>query len=170
MTDADAIVIRAEQAGDEAAIAALTEAAFALAEHASGSEAAIIAALRACGALHVSLVSCAGDVIIGHVAITPVRIGDGSDGWYGLGPISVAPRWQRMGIGTRLVDAALDRLRGERAQGCVVLGDPRWYARLGFQHTAQLRFPAAPAEYFMAQAFTDAAACGEVRYYPAFDP
>src|SRR5262245_55623298 len=94
-----AMEIRGERPGDARAIRSITNAAFAGAEHSSGTEAAIVDALRASGAMTVSLVAVAGNEVVGHVAFSPVRI-DGQDfGWYGLGPVSVRPDCQKQGIG-----------------------------------------------------------------------
>ena len=57
-TRAPTATIRAETEGDADAIRALTQAAFEAAPHASGTEAAIVDALREAGALSLSLVAC----------------------------------------------------------------------------------------------------------------
>ena len=51
------------------------------------------------------------DRVVGHIAFSPVTISDGSDDWYGLGPVSVLPQYQRMGIGKALINEGLTRLR-----------------------------------------------------------
>src|SRR5690606_39869862 len=71
--------------------------------------------------------------IIGHVAISPVRISDSADGWFGLGPISVLPEFQGQGVGSQLMKSALDELEARGAAGCVVLGEPGYYGRFGFK-------------------------------------
>lgn len=161
--------IRPEQPADAAAIGAVTQAAFAQAEHASGTEAQIIAALRAAGALSVSLVAVEGEALLGHVAVSPVQISDGTPGWYGLGPLAVLPARQGQGIGSQLMHAALDALRALGAQGCVLLGEPEYYGRFGFRAQATLQFLAAPAPYFQALRFAGPWPLGTVRYHPAFD-
>src|SRR5690606_4804495 len=106
---------------------------------------------------------------IGHVAVSPVQVGDGSPGWYGLGPISVAPAAQGQGIGSRLMTAALQGLRDIGAEGCVLLGEPAFYARFGFEAAGRLELPGVPPEYFQALAFRESTAHGIVRYHPAFE-
>ena len=88
-----------------------------------------------------SLVAEAQDDPIGHAAFSPVTISDGSEGWYGLGPVSVIPSRQGEGIGTALVREGIARLCRLGAQGCVVLGEPGYYERFGFRHDPALAFP-----------------------------
>ncbi len=78
------ICIRNETPNDAAAIEAVTAAAFLEAPHTSHTEQFIVAALRAAGALSVSLVAEAEGAVVGHVAVSPVTISDGAIGWYGL--------------------------------------------------------------------------------------
>lgn len=160
--------IRAESIADHDAIRRVTTAAFAGAAHASGSEAHIIDALRAANALTLSLVADIDGRIAGHVALSPVSLDDGSDDWYGLGPVSVDPRDQGNGVGSALVRAALAELPALGARGCVVLGDPRYYTRFGFRPHPQLRYPDAPAEYFMALALQGSPPRAVVAYHDGF--
>lgn len=141
--------IRAETLADHAAIAALTTAAFAQAEHSDGTEAKIIAGLRNDGDLALSLVAEQASEIIGHVAFSPVLIDCVDHRWFGLGPVSVHPDFQQQGIGSALIHEGLILLRDRGAQGCVVLGDPAYYPRFGFAHTPGLFYDGAPSEYFM---------------------
>jgi putative acetyltransferase len=161
--------LRAESPADHAAIRALIEAAFAGAAHASGTEARIVDALRADDALTVSMVADLDGAVIGHVALSPVRIDGNETGWHGLGPVAVAPAHQGHGVGFALVQAALTELRMAGSRGCVVLGDAAYYGRFGFRHVAGLVYPPAPPEYFMALAFGHDIAQGEVSYQRAFD-
>ena len=63
---------------------------------------------------------------------------DGSPGWYGLGPLSVLPPYQRQGIGGALIHEGLSRLKGLGARGCCLVGHPAYYQRFGFQHPGDL--------------------------------
>jgi len=164
------IRIRNEVPADAPAIEALTAAAFLAAEYSSHTEQFIVNALRRAGQLSVSLVAeDDGQTIVGHVAISPVRISDGSSGWYGLGPVSVGPGQQALGIGTRLVNEALAALRGMGASGCVVLGEPAYYGRFGFAATPALVYPGVPPQYFQALPMAGAMPSGTVAYHAAFE-
>lgn len=163
------IALRPERDGDAAAIRAIVTAAFLGAEHSSGTEGAIVDALRASDMLTVSLVADEDGEIVGHVAFSPITI-DGADlNWFGLGPVAVSPDHQRRGIGARLIEAGLAQLREAGAQGCVVLGDPGYYARFGFASAPTLTYPGVPAEYFQRLAFAGAAPTGTVAYSACFD-
>jgi len=157
-----------ERPGDEAAIRTVTHAAFIGQPHSEQTEAAIVDALRVAGALTVSLVAIDGGVLVGHVAFSPVPI-DGDDrGGFGLGPVSVAPARQREGIGSRLIARGLDDLTAQRARGCVVLGDPGYYRRFGFEPRPGLTYGGVPPEYFQALAFGGDNPVGEVEYHAGF--
>ncbi|MEK1893257.1 MAG: N-acetyltransferase [Rhizobium sp.] len=161
--------IRPEQPSDITAIRQITKAAFAPMEYSGQTEAEIVDALREASALTVSLVAVQDGAVVGHLAFSPVAI-DGQDrGWYGLGPVSVRPDRQKEGIGSKLIRDGLSRLADVGARGCVVLGDPGYYTRFGFQNEANLIFEAAPAEYFMHLAFDGHTPAGKVSYHDGFN-
>lgn len=168
MSTSHLLQLRDELPADAAAIHALTKAAFLDAPHRSGMEQFIVDALRRDGMLSASVVAIRDDTLVGHAAASPVRM-DGKDAdWHGLGPVSVLPDHQGQGMGRQLIDAVLSRLRAQGAAGCVVLGDPAYYARFGFRAWPQLRLPDVPAEYFQLLPFTGILPEGEVAYATAF--
>jgi len=162
------MLIRSEAPSDQAAIFSLTERAFAGAPHSDGTEQHIVNGLRSAGALTISLVAEVEGEVVGHVAISPVTISDGASNWYGLGPISVEPKLQGYGVGSELLRQSLSQLLAKGAAGCVVLGDPSFYERVGFQAKPELVYPGPPPEYFMVQAFGASRPQGTVTYHPAF--
>ncbi|MGP6174014.1 GNAT family N-acetyltransferase [Corynebacterium sp. A21] len=162
--------IRPETPTDIPGIRAVIEQAFAELEHSDGSEPAIVDKLRDDAALHLSLVAETAAGVVGHVAISAVSIGDGRGDWFGLGPISVHPDLQGGGIGSALMRAALAQLRAAGAGGVVLLGEPAYYHRFGFEVVPGLTYPPAPAEYFMALLLNDTTfPQGVVEYHAAFD-
>ena len=161
-------LIRKEAPGDAAGISAVTTAAFLDAAHTDHTEQFIVSALREADRLTVSLVAVDGDSIIGHLAISPVSVSDRSPGWFGLGPVSVAPAWQGRGIGSALVREAFTELGSLHASGCVVLGEPGFYSRFGFMPVPSLVLPGVPPEYFQAVAFTGHMPSGVVAYHESF--
>lgn len=110
----------------------------------------------------------AGGQVVGHVAVSPVTISDRTSGWHGLGPISVAPAYQGQGVGACLMRDALRALRERGASGCVVLGEPDYYGRFGFQAEPGLVFPDVPTEYFQAISLGATMPCGTVSYDESF--
>lgn len=162
------IQIRPETPADIPAIEAVTLTAFTKADYAV-TEHFIINALRQTGQLTISLVAEEAGEIIGHVAISPVVISSGAEAWYGLGPISVTPARQGQGVGTALMKQALAELRALGAAGCVVLGNPKYYSRFGFQAVPSLILSGVPPEYFQAIAFHGPVPAGTVAYHAAFN-
>ena len=167
-----AIQLRHETHDDVAVIEAVTVAAFADAPHTSHTEQFIVRALRTANELTLSIVADEHGQVVGHVALSPVTITDGhghkAEGWYGLGPISVLPNRQGQGIGSRLMEQALAELQAMQAAGCVLLGDPAYYARFGFQAHAGLQLPGVPPGYFTALAFDGPVPEGIAHYSDAF--
>jgi putative acetyltransferase len=161
--------IREETDADIHAIEALTISAFMNAPHTSHTEHFIVNALRKAAMLSVSLIGDDRGAVIGHVAASPVSVSDGSADWYGIGPLSVAPKHQRHGVGSRLMRHALRALREKGAAGCVLLGDPEYYGRFGFQANPRLVLPNVPAQYFQAISFRTSSPQGIVSYHASFE-
>jgi len=162
------IQIRNESKGDVEQIHRVTVLAFRSAPHTDHTEQFIVKALRRADALVLSQVAESDGEVIGHIAVSPVKISDGSAKWFGLGPISVLPEYQGKGVGSKLMENALVDLREKGAAGCVVLGDPNYYGRFGFKVVDELLFPGIPAEYFQALSFSGGFPQGEVAYHEAF--
>ena len=161
--------IRPERPEDAAAIRVLTDAAFKDLPHSDQTEAKIVEVLRAAEALTISLVAVQDGEIVGHVAFSPVRINGVAGAWYGLGPVSVKPEQQRKGIGQGLIRDGLRQLKSASAAGCVVLGDPAYYSRFGFEYDRELCYRDAPPGYFQRLTLSGSPPKGEVTYHPAFE-
>ena len=164
--------IRPETPADEPLIRKLNYTAFKNHPHhepgAEPVEHLIVDNLRKAGVLTVSLVAEEVGKILGHVALSPVKI-DGEDrNWFGLGPVAVLPSMQGQGVGSKLVRAALEQLQDKGAEGFVVLGEPAYYQRFGFRHIEDIVFPGVPSEYFMAMPLTEEVPSGDVTYQAAF--
>jgi len=134
------VTIRAEQEGGEAMIHELTTVAFAPMPFCSGTEATIIDRLRSNGELTIALLAVDKGQIVGHIAFSLVTLDNVSEGWYGLGPISVHPTHQGKGIGRQLVEEGLAQLKArENTTGCVFIGNPDPYHRFGFRSSERMR-------------------------------
>ena len=163
-----AISLRPERAGDEEAIYALSTAAYADTKYSNGAEPELIDTLRRDGDLTLSLVAENEVGIVGHIAFSPVSIADGTPCWYGLGPVSVAPKHQEQRVGFRLVQRGIADMRAMAANGIVVLGDPNYYGRFGFEYDPRLTFDGYPPEYFQRLVLEGHTPCGAVIYSKAF--
>ena len=161
-------VIRPETAADEAAITEVTLAAFETLEISGHTEHHIIRALRAAGALSVSLVAEADGRVVGHIAFSPVVLSDGTADWYGLGPVSVLPAYQKRGIGSALIREGLARIEAMGAGGCCLVGHPEYYGRFGFSNPAGLSMEGVPPEVFFALSFGGVFPLGTVAFHEAF--
>lgn len=162
------ILLRDEAPRDFLAISKLTAAAFQSLEISRHTEQFIIEALRSAGALTVSLVAEVEGRVVGHIAFSPVTISDHTAGWYGLGPVSVLPEWQRRGIGTALIQAGLARLKALGGKGCCLVGHPQYYQRFGFRNVATLGCEGIPSEVFFALPLDGPFPQGVVAFHPAF--
>lgn len=160
--------IRLEEPGDEETIFALTESAFRDMPFSDGDEQHLVNRLRSDGDLTLSMVAVEEDRIIGHIAFSPVTIRDQTEGWYGLGPVSVWPELQRKGTGGALIDFGIMEMREIGAKGIVLLGSNIYYPRFGFTHEPQLTYPSAPAEFFQCLLLDGELPSGEVKFSPAF--
>lgn len=160
--------IRPERPEDQAAIHALTKAAFAAMPYSSHREAEIVDALRATGALTLSLLAEENGEILGHVAFSPVGIEGTHEGWFGLGPVSVRPDRQRQGIGRALIGRGLETLEAQGASGCALVGDPDYYRRFGFRNDGALRHDGLDSHYVQYLVFRGPAPQGSLDFAPAF--
>jgi putative acetyltransferase len=162
------IIIGNETDADIDAITEVTITAFETLEISNHTEQFIIEALRAAKALTVSLVAELDGRVIGHIAFSPVTISDGTQNWYGLGPVSVSPEHQRKGIGTALIQEGLSRLKDLNAQGCCVVGHPEYYRKFGFRNVSGLAIEGVPPEVFFAISFAGHTPEGAVTFHDGF--
>ena len=158
------LLIHSENRTDHAAISHVIEQAFKNQQYSSHTEQYIVDALRKAEVLTLSLVAVLNQHIVRHIAISPIQISSGVQGWYGLGPVAVLPEWQLQGIGSALIQSALSQLETMVAKGCVVLGDPNFYAEFGFKAVPELILENVSAEYFQALSFDGKFPQGTVTY------
>jgi len=165
--------VRGETAADAEEIHRLNVAVFPTA-----AEARLVDALRAGSGLLLSLVAEEAGGLVGHIAFSPVTV-TAPDGaivtGVGLAPMAVAPFRQRTGVGRRMIEEAMRRLREAGHRFCVVLGHPTYYPRHGFMmaRVHDIRWErTVPDEVFMVRALIPGGldgVSGVVRYRPEFD-
>jgi len=162
------MIIRKETQADIEVITEITKLVFENHPYSRNTEQFIINALRAANALTISLVAEIDGKLVGHIAFSPVTFSDGSKNWYGLGPISIRPACQKQGIGTKLVNEGLNLLKDLGAEGCVLVGDPKYYIRFGFKSPNELKHEGVPQENFLALPFCNRIPKGTVQFHRAF--
>jgi putative acetyltransferase len=118
--------------------------------------------------LIISLVAEIDGQIVGHVAFSPIKISDGTTGWYGLGPVSVLPDYQKQGIGKALVNKGLTLLKDIGGQGCALVGPPDYYKKFGYKNYPQMIHEGVPQEVFLVLPFTEKIPKGIVVFHEAF--
>ena len=158
--------IRQEKPGDEVAIVEVTRAAFNINACADGTDHALAGKLREVGSLVLSLVATQGKNIIGHVALSPAKVGEVK--CLCLRPVAVHPNYQKIGIGSALVNHAV-AVSGIYGRGGVVLmGDPNFYGRLGFVAEVGPTFCGKTSKYLQINGF-DNTPVGDAVFHPVFD-
>ena len=161
------VAIHTERPDDVAAIYAVHAASFP-----TDLEARLVDLLRFAGRLAVSLVAESGDVVVGHIAFSPVTAASGAVG-VGLAPVAVAESLRRRGIAAALVRAGLEACRAAGFGWAVVMGEPAYYSRFGFRPASEFglsdEYGGGPA--FQAMELVPGAlpvGAGLVRYAPEF--
>jgi putative acetyltransferase len=116
----------------------------------------------------------AGEVV-GHIFFSPVSFETPNPPRAcQLSPLAVLPELQRKGIGTALVEAGLTACAEIGWSAAFLLGDPRYYSKLGFEMAAtkSLVHSGTDGEYLQYREIEDGALAnvsGEVRFHPIFD-
>ena len=80
-----------------------------------------------------SLVLEKDDEIIGHIMFVETVLKGNSDIPVVIfGPISIMPKYQKQGYGTKLINYAISKAKAMGYKGIVITGDPDYYHRFGF--------------------------------------
>lgn len=163
------MIIRFEQRGDAGHIRDVHLDAFD-----SDSEANIVDSLRRSSENLISLVAEEDGKIIGHILFSPVAL-DPEVKVMGLAPMAVVKKWQRKGVGSKLVEKGLEVCKDAGCDGVVVLGHPEYYPQFGFVPAANFEISSdydVPLEVFMALELKPGSLKenpGTARYHRAFD-
>ncbi|MER0466053.1 N-acetyltransferase [Bacillus cabrialesii subsp. cabrialesii] len=102
-----------------------------------------------------SLVAVNAKDIVGHVLLSKIKIVDGDNAVdsLALAPVSVAPEYQRKGIGSQLIHVALKKAKELGYRSVIVLGHQDYYPKFGFKPASLWNIKApfeVPDEAFMA--------------------
>ena len=103
-------------------------------------EAHLVESLHAANAAPVSLVAVDGSSggVVGHVLFSPVDIDNSRSNirMVGLAPVGVLPEYQGQGVGSHLIRAGLEACREATYDAVVLLGEPGYYSRFGFERAS----------------------------------
>ncbi len=167
------IKIRDEETKDIEQVREAVRAAFPTA-----AESILVDALRANGKAIVSLVAGRDGQVLGHILFSPVSITlpggaapPSEAKGIGLAPVAVRPDVQSQGIGSRLIREGLRRCKELGYDYCVVLGNPGYYQRFGFERASQfsLQNEYGVDEEFMLIRFSERGMVhGLIQYAPEF--
>ena len=134
----------------------------------TSAEARLVDRLRTEHDAEISLVAVHHGSIVGNAMLSrmsaPLQA-------LGLAPVAVSPARQRSGVGSLLIQRALELARAGAWEIVFVLGDPAYYRRFGFDPALASGFTSRYAgPHFMALALTRPlpVLTGEVHYAPAF--
>jgi putative acetyltransferase len=156
------VLVRRELPEDQAAIHAVTAAAFARPGEDIPAEAPLVGWLRASPAWLPGLSLVAADpdgTVVGHVLCTRGTVGPAPA--LALGPLSVRPDWQRKGVGKALMHAVLGAADALGEPLVALLGSTEYYPRFGFRLAAEHGIEPQHQEW---------AAHFQVRTLTAYDP
>lgn len=148
------MAIRSERVGDAPRISELVRRAYADVRHSDHREHLMVDRLRQTDA-YVPALSLLAEVdgeLVGHILLTKARIVDGAStvATLALAPLSVAPAFQRRGIGGSLVGVAHRQAKALGFASVAVVGAPAYYARFGYEPSSRYRItlPVAAADEY----------------------
>ncbi len=98
----------------------------------------LVQLLHAAAKTPISLAAHFEGTIVGHVLFSPMILDPPKPclGIVGLAPVGVLPEHQGRGIGSRLIREGLLACREAGYRAAVVLGEPDYYSRFGFERAS----------------------------------
>lgn len=142
-------------------------------EHAFGqpAEAGLVDALVSGGDAIVELVAEEEGAVVGHILFSRLMVQEGKKSFpaVALAPLAVEPDFHGTGIGGALIREAHRRLKEVGETLSVVVGDPAYYGRFGYERGRAEKFDSEyQGDAMQAQAWGDAPAGGRLVYAKAF--
>lgn len=114
-------------------------------------------------AIRLSLVATIDQRVVGNVIFTKCGVEDSNIRAALLAPLAVAPDCRRQGIGSALISDGLARLQQAGFELVLVLGDPAYYSRSGFEPEKAIdppyALPPAWLDAWQSQYLGEAASC-----------
>jgi predicted N-acetyltransferase YhbS len=90
--------------------------------------------------LRLDLIAVFKEEIIGHIISTKAKIIDSVDNEHEIlcvGPLSVLPKYQKKGIGSRLMNESIKTAKELGYLGMILFGNPEYYHRFGFRNAQE---------------------------------
>ncbi len=159
------ITVRAAHSDDYPFISDILVTAFA-----GTDEANLVRRLRHDNDVVLELVALNDKVIIGHILFSRLKLAGAEDfDAVALAPLAVAPAHQGKGAGSKLARIAHEHLAAAGETLSIVLGEPEYYGRFGYEHQRAAGFESPyQGDYLQAYTFGDAPSSGTLIYAPAF--
>lgn len=147
------IIIRQEKKTDFKQVYDLVKEAFANAEHTDGNEQNLVEQLRKSVAYipQLSLVAEINGELAGHIMFTKANVGKNEV--LVLAPLTVKPKYQRMGVGSSLIEAGHRKAKDLGFQYVIVLGSEKYYPKFAYKPAEEfgIKVPnGIPSQNFMA--------------------
>ncbi|CCO47237.1 putative Acyl-CoA N-acyltransferase [Vibrio nigripulchritudo SOn1] len=102
------------------------------------AEAELVSRLMENGQRTLSLVACSDEgEVVGYILFSPVTLDQQDFNWQGLAPLAVKEEYRGQGIASELIKEGLSSLAELGYPACVVLGEPEFYGRFGFESAAK---------------------------------
>jgi predicted N-acetyltransferase YhbS len=127
--DAASIDVRPESPTDAPAVDGVVGRAF----DGRPNEVELVRRLREGDSPTFSRVATVGGKVVGHVMYSQLGLEGSPSPVLTLAPVSVEPDYQNRGVGTRLISSSLSELDEAGMPAVVVLGEPSYYGRFGFE-------------------------------------
>lgn len=172
------MTIREEEKEDFESIEKVIKEAFSDEEFSDKKEHELVKRLRESEVFipELSLVYVDGKNIIGHILLTKITIKNEDQSFeaLALAPLSVLPNYQNKGIGSQLMERAIEKAKELNYKAIVVLGHEHYYPKFGFLKASKWNIKApfeVPDEVFMALELEKESLKGihgVVEYSPAF--
>ncbi len=123
-----------------------------------------------------SLVAEVNGMVVGHIMFSPMKIIGNLRAFdsLALAPLSVHKDFQKKGIGKALVKAGIEAVEKLGYKSVIVMGDPAYYTKLGFEKAAKYKIGTTEAfddEYLFVLELANGSltdVSGVVEYCPVF--
>jgi len=124
------VIVRKEKPSDYKSIRKINDLAFGQAQ-----EGRVIDKIREIDQSAISLVAEYNDEVVGHIFFSSAQIDGHPEITKGMGlaPMAVLPKFQRLGIGGKLINEGIHIIKNNSTPFIIVLGHPEYYPKFGFE-------------------------------------